>query len=187
MPRRNREEIVSAEEFCRYFYANVERARTMAWRLLGGDTAGADTLVQDAFVRAFRSLSSFQGHSTLDLWFCRILVRATQNHQRGSWMRPGARAATLPARDEAAAVDDGRQEIRKEIAALPRSEREVFVLAHLEGFHVTDVAHLVGRGQGTVETQLRHATARLRSIWRAPSEEGATDGQTGNRATGPEG
>lgn len=178
---------MSAEEFGRYFSANVERARRIAWRLLGGDTAGADTLVQDAFVRAFRSLSSFQGHSTLDLWFCRILVRATQNQQRSSWMRPGARTTALPAPAEAAAGDDGRQEIRKAIAALPRSEREVFVLAHLEGFSTTDVAHLVGRSEGTVETQLRHATARLRSSWPAPSDGGATDGRTGNRATGPEG
>src|SRR5438105_2296259 len=51
------------------------RMRAVAQRFLSCDEDAADA-VQDAFLRAYRSIASFQGNSNLWTWLYRILVNA---------------------------------------------------------------------------------------------------------------
>jgi len=52
---------VELEQRFRLFVASHrERARRLAWRLVGGDDAAAEDVVQDAFVKAYRALDRFR-------------------------------------------------------------------------------------------------------------------------------
>ncbi len=167
MARKRREQVVSNEEFGRYFTGRVESARRLAWRLLGGDDAAADDAIQDAFVRAYRSLSGFRGDTTLDTWFYRILVRTVQNRPRGGWRPWRHREASGPlegqAPEEASAESLLAGRLRSSMARLTRRQREAFVLVHLEDFTVQEAAHLLGRPEGAVETHLQRAAGKLRA------------------------
>src|SRR5262245_57985234 len=59
-----------------------DRARRLAWRLVGGDEAAAEDVTQDAFVKAYQALGSFRGDASLGTWFYRILVRQAHNYRR---------------------------------------------------------------------------------------------------------
>lgn len=167
MARRRRESAISGEEFGAFFADNIDRSHRLAWRLLGGDDAAAEDVVQDAFVRAFRSLSSFRGDSTIDTWFYRILVRTAQNQNRWHWLR-WRRSAPDVNPDEQAAPENRhdtllRRRLNHAVAGLGRNQRDAFVLVHLEGFTVNDAASLLGKAEGTIKSHLHRALTKLRS------------------------
>jgi len=152
--------------FAAFVASHRDRARRLAWRLVGGDSGAAEDVAQDAFLRAYRSLGRFREEASLSTWFYRILVRQAANHRRwrsvrerlGGWGNPDAPDPnTVPAGDPAL-----RQRIGDAMEGLTRRQREVFVLIHLEGFTVRETAGLLGRPEGTVKSHLHRALARLR-------------------------
>jgi len=145
-----------------------DRAVRIAWRLLGGDPAAED-VAQEAFVRAYRGLASFRGEAELATWFHRILVNEVRRYQRWRMLR-GSRQAedsdpdAVPDPSSAVRSDPGlRRRIGAAIAALPRGQREAFVLVYLEGFSVAEAASATGRAVGTMKSHLPRALACLRT------------------------
>jgi RNA polymerase sigma-70 factor (ECF subfamily) len=148
-----------------------DRAVRIAWRLLGGDGAAAEDVAQEAFVRAYRGLARFRDDAKLSTWFYRILVNEVRRHQRwrmvrewrtgdrepDAWPDPGTCGdATRP--DPAL-----RRRIGDAIAALPRGQREAFVLVHLEGWSIAEAASATGRAVGTMKSHLHRGLASLRA------------------------
>jgi RNA polymerase sigma-70 factor (ECF subfamily) len=161
---------VAAEDLERRFTAFVtshrDRARRVAWRLVGGDEAAADDVAQEAFVKAYRALGRFREDAKLETWFYRILVRQAHNHRRWRAVRQrwsGGSQRDLP--DSAAPLpgDPGlRKRISEALGRLTRRQREAFILVHLEGFTVSESATLLGKPTGTVKSHLHRALRTLR-------------------------
>ena len=153
-----------------------ERARRLAYRLIGGDEAAADDVAQDAFVRAYTGLDRFRGDASLETWFFRILVRQAYNHRRWRAVRH-AFAAARGAEPAVATPAEGDPGLRRRIAAaldrLTRLQREAFVLVHMEGFSVRETAELLGRAEGTVKSHLHRALRTLRAELADLQEDGA--------------
>ena len=144
-----------------------DRARRLAWRLVGGDEAAAEDVTQEAFVRAYQALDRFRGEASLETWFYRILVRQAHNHRRWRAVRAlwHSESAAEPA-DPTSAVqgDPGlRRRIAQALDQLSRRQREAFVLVHLEGFTVQECADFLGKPSGTVKSHLHRALVRLRA------------------------
>jgi RNA polymerase sigma-70 factor, ECF subfamily len=148
-----------------------DRAVRIAWRLLGGDAAAAEDVAQEAFTRAYRGLARFRDDAKLSTWFYRILVNEVRRHQRWRALRLGGWAEdrdpdTMPdprAGSGAARSDPGlRRRIGAAIAALPRGQREAFVLVHLEELTLAEAATATGRALGTMKSHLHRALVNLR-------------------------
>ena len=144
-----------------------DRALRIAWRLLGGDAVAAEDVAQEAFVRAYRGLGGFRGDAELATWFHRILVNEVRRHQRWSVLRRARQVDDEPDSvadpDSAARPDPAlRRRIRAAIDALPRGQREAFVLVHLEGLTLVEAASATGRAVGTMKSHLHRALASLR-------------------------
>jgi RNA polymerase sigma-70 factor, ECF subfamily len=56
-----------------------------------------------------------------------------------------------------------RRRIAKALAQLSRSQKEAFVLVHMEGFSVREAAALMEKPEGTVKSHLHRALQALRS------------------------
>ncbi len=144
-----------------------ERALGLAWRLLGGDRSAAEDVVQEALVRAHRSLGRFREEAALGTWFYRILIREVRRHQlrravRERWERLLAQAPARVALPEA--VDPGLQRrIASALGRLSRGQREAFVLVHLESFTVQQAAEALGKSSGTIKSHLHRALLSLRA------------------------
>ena len=144
-----------------------DRARRLAWRLVGGDEAAAEDVTQEAFVRAYQALDRFRGEASLETWFYRILVRQAHNHRRWRAVRAlwHSESEAEPA-DPTSAVqgDPGlRRRIAQALDQLSRRQREAFVLVHLEGFTVQECADFLGKPSGTVKSHLHRALVKLRA------------------------
>lgn len=155
------------QRFAAFVASHRERARRLAWRLLGGDDAASEDVTQEAFVKAYRGLGRFRGDSKLETWFYRILVRQAQNQRRwwavrqrwgGVW-----RQDTPDPRPVAPGDPALRRRISEALGRLSRGQREAFVLIHLEGFTIGECAELLGKPAGTVKSHLHRALTKLRT------------------------
>lgn len=147
-----------------------DRALRLAWRLVDGDRAAAEDVVQDAFVKAYRGLAGFRGEAKLETWFYRILVRQAHTYRRWRAVRtlwPSGREGTHTNAEPMSDTENGDPGLRRRIAlaleTLSRRQRAAFVLVHLEGFSVKECAEMMGSPDGTVKSHLHRALVKLRA------------------------
>jgi RNA polymerase sigma-70 factor (ECF subfamily) len=159
-------EVDRERAFAAFVAAHRDRAVGMAWRLLGGDGAAAEDVAQEAFARAHRALGSFRGEASLSTWFFRILVNEAQRQRRWRWVRDRFGGAMPDEPEDPAPTVAGdpalRRRVAHAVAALPRGQREAFVLVHLEGLSLREAAEATGRATGTIKSHLHRALRALR-------------------------
>lgn len=140
-------------------------ARGMVLQMLGA-RAEVDDLLQEARLRAVRSVGSFEGRSAFGTWFCRIALNLAVSE-----LRRRRRTESAPLEDVAAPGDDPsrateRRELRERLAAavdrLPAGLRQAFDLVHRDGLAPAAAAERLGLPAPTVRTRLFHARRRLR-------------------------
>lgn len=141
---------------------------TLAYRVTG-DFELANDVLQDAFVKVFRGLTSFRGESTLGAWIKTIVVRTAYSYLRKE-QHFFESVDNLP---PSAQVDWGHyldaEYLEKAILSLPEGYRTVFVLIEVEGYSHKEVANLLGISEGTSKSQLFYAKKRLREILKSES------------------
>ena len=156
-----------SEEFAAFCEKRRARALRLAFRLLGGDQATAEDVVQNAFLRAHRALVAFRGDASLDTWFYRILVNEVQRQRRWQGLRRlfgGDPESAPPPVDPRPTRDPGlRRRIAAALERLSTGQREAFVPVHLEELTVNEAAVVLGKAAGTVKSHLHRALAALRS------------------------
>lgn len=152
--------------FERLLVEHQDRALRLALRLLSGDRAGAQDVVQEAFIRAYKGLERFRGDASLTTWFDQILVRECYRYLRSPWRRwfSGEPLEVDEIQAGALAPDPGLQRrIESALASLSAHQRTVFVLVHLEGYTISEAARLMQRSPGTLKSHLHRALGTLRS------------------------
>jgi RNA polymerase sigma-70 factor (ECF subfamily) len=156
---------VEAIDLGRFVEQHLDRARRLAWRLVGGDEGAADDVVQEAFAKACRGLASFRAEARPETWLHRIIVNEAASHHRRTRLRRllGLAVSREP---EPTAPQPGDPALRRRIASaidrLSRRQREVFVLVHLEQYTVSEAAMLLGKSEGSIKQHLHRALRRLR-------------------------
>jgi RNA polymerase sigma-70 factor (ECF subfamily) len=144
-----------------------DRAWAVALRTLG-DPADAADAVQDAFVKAYRTCSSFRGDALFSTWLHRIVVNACLDLMRRSRARP-----TAVLDESAAAVADpsdpiGRTELGHDVvaalAAINADQRVAIVLVDVEGYSVDEAAAMLGVPAGTVKSRCHRGRVHLAGL-----------------------
>ncbi len=133
--------------------------------------AGPDAdVVQEAFVKAFRSLGAFRRDASFRSWLLSIVVHETSNLRRAGRRREqaGLRLARLPV-DEvpgpegAALAGERRRRLQAGLAGLPERDRVVVTCRYLLELSEAETAHALGWPVGTVKSRLSRALTRLRA------------------------
>jgi RNA polymerase sigma-70 factor (ECF subfamily) len=166
----------------RAFQRLVERHQRRGFALafaLVRDENDAREVVQDAFLRVFKSLPTFQGDSTFYTWFYRIITNLGIDLLR----KPGRRMLELEEErvgSDTEEVDvsrvprfEGQSPLdairRREIATrleaaldeLPSYHRAVIILREVEGLSYEEIAQTMGVSKGTIMSRLFHARQKL--------------------------
>src|SRR5438552_4425781 len=141
-----------------------------ALRILGDRDAALDAANQ-AFMKAYRSIGSYDPSRPIKHWLLRIAVNEAITIGRA---RSRERARSAPEADAAQAPSptptpedltvgrESRDGIRAAVAALPGLYREVVVLRYFNELSVDEVASVLGRSSSTVGVQLLRARQLLR-------------------------
>lgn len=138
--------------------------------------AEAEDVVQETYLRAFRSFGRFNPGTNCRAWLFTILRNAFLNRVRGQGREvleaEPERLETPEALDEARPIAGSPEEVflqsvlhgdvDRALKALPLPFREAVVLVDLEGLSYREVAEVVGCPIGTVMSRLWRGRALLR-------------------------
>jgi RNA polymerase sigma-70 factor (ECF subfamily) len=142
-------------------------------RWLTGNTADAEDVVQDAYLRAFRYLDTFRGDN-FRVWLLTIVRNSfldwLKDNRSGrqifqptpadfDWTdpNPGPEAILLDRFDN--------ETLGALVAKLPAEYREVLILREIEDLSYKDIAAVTGIPAGTVMSRLSRARLALRKAW----------------------
>jgi RNA polymerase sigma-70 factor (ECF subfamily) len=150
--------------------AAIPRLRRYA-RVLTGDAARADDLVQETLARGWEKRRLWAAGTDLRAWLFTIMHNVFVN-QRALAMRD-AQNVSLDGEGEAGAAWQvpvrpaqqahvELQEALRELSRLPAEQREVLVLAAVEEMRYEEIAAVLSIPVGTVMSRLSRARAKLR-------------------------
>ncbi len=151
-----------------------DRAFRAAYRVVRDETEAEDVL-QDALIKAYRALPSFESRSSFYTWLYRIVVNlALDRRRRGKsgvtleWDDNVARQIDTRAAqpvDHDPELASIRTEVRKlvgeGIQGLPDGQREVLLLREVDGLSYEEIAETMQISKGTVMSRLHYARKKL--------------------------
>jgi len=174
-----------------------ERAYGLALRVMRDEEQARD-VVQEAFLKAYRSLDRFEGRSGFYTWFYRVVMNLCIDAKRRQppgrtveWddahaleasaaegsdpLDAARRSSSGPARDLERA--ELREAIRAAIDELPDDARQTLLLREVDGLSYAEIAESLGVPKGTVMSRLHHARRRMRDLLakRGVTEPGEED------------
>jgi RNA polymerase sigma-70 factor (ECF subfamily) len=159
----------------------VERHQRRALGLANAlvrNESDARELVQEAFLRAYKNLGSFQGGSAFYTWLYRIVSNLAVDHLR----KPGRREseylderalaqspgglASLPRMEGADPMEalhrrELASRLQEALEALPPYHRGVILMREVEGMSYEEMAEAMGVSKGTIMSRLFHARQKL--------------------------
>ncbi|MBC7896592.1 MAG: RNA polymerase sigma factor [Cytophagaceae bacterium] len=139
-----------------------------AVRMLGS-REDAEEALQDAFVRAYRSLARCDDPVRFGSWLFRILA----NRCRTAGGRKGRRERTFinddvalhgASHDHPAERNAWREEIQGALLKLEPEQREAFLLKHVEDLGYEEMAEVTGVGVSALKMRVKRACERLRVL-----------------------
>jgi RNA polymerase sigma-70 factor (ECF subfamily) len=145
------------------------RLRGVAYKVLG-DRQRMEDAMQEAYLRAYRSLHHFRRDAELGSWLYRIVANACVDElRRGGrvpdpidlqepiWDSPSPR----PGPERAVHAADSAM---RALATLPEDQRIAVVLVDGEGFDNVEAAAVLGVPAGTIASRLSRARASMRRV-----------------------
>ena len=150
----------------------------LALRMTGNSEDAAD-MAQEAFIKAYNSLTAFRGDSKFSVWLYRIVSNVCLD-----FLRSRSRKQTVSLSSE---NDDGeevdldiadethspeqlldrsltRDAVRRGLAALPPDHREILLLREIQGLSYEEIADVLGLEAGTVKSRIFRARKKLCSF-----------------------
>ncbi len=142
-----------------------------------GNRDDATDALQDAFIKAWRSLRSFDLKRSFSPWFFQILRNQCRDALRKRKVR--FRLEALDERLEMNPADPeqspariqerraAKEQLWKALEQLSEDHREIIVLKEIEGFRYGEIARILNVPEGTVASRLFHARRALATVLRA--------------------
>ncbi|MBS5144814.1 MAG: sigma-70 family RNA polymerase sigma factor [Butyricicoccus pullicaecorum] len=157
--------------------AYENRVYTLALRSTGSEQDAAD-ITQEVFLRAWKSLDSFRGDSSLSTWLYRVTSNLCVDFARkraaegnmASIDDTESPAASIPdlsraiQPEQAAENQELREELQYALAQLSEEHRRVVLLRDVAGLTYTEIARTLELEEGTVKSRLARARNSLRKI-----------------------
>jgi RNA polymerase sigma-70 factor (ECF subfamily) len=147
----------------------------VAFRIVGNE-ADAEEIVQEAFLRGYQRLESYQGRSAFGTWIYRIAVNCALNrisqpgieaeYRHGEESDPESKTVQVAAQDAGPERVLLSKEIRvaQDVAMrrLTPTEKSAFVLRHLEERSTSEIAEVLNIAPNAAKQAVFRAVQKLR-------------------------
>ncbi len=139
-----------------------------------GNMQDAYDAYQEGVIRAYRKLHTFRSDSSFGTWLTRIVINQALNMKKKWHRKHGVSLDEATESTPAMLLDDRSQadevllshelssEIRESMNRLSDRERSVFVLKHMHGYRLREIALMIDCAEGTVKNYLFRATQKMR-------------------------
>jgi RNA polymerase sigma-70 factor, ECF subfamily len=135
-----------------------------------GERSEIEELVQDTFVRAFASIDSFRGESSLRTWLFtierRLMLDRRRSERRQRMTVPVEPADAVTEYDalDTLLAEEAESRVRKAVDALSPTQREVFSLRVEQGMSYRDIAEIVGTTEGAARVHYHNAMRAVKEF-----------------------
>jgi RNA polymerase sigma-70 factor (ECF subfamily) len=177
---------------------SYRKVYNMAFRL-AGNRPDAEDLTQDAFYRAYRSFSEYEGDRPFENWIFRIVTRLFLDLLRNRRRRVRAVSYDTPLQREGGdenlyfdMADDSptpeqkviegsfSEDLQRALNSLSPEQRLLVTLADIEGVPYKDIAEMLEKPVGTIRSRLH----RTHKLIRSRLEQIGRESQSGTHRAG---
>lgn len=131
-----------------------------------GNVEDAKDILQDGFVKVYTNIKYFKGESSFYTWFYRILVNACRDFLRKNSRKKTSNIDNHALSQGPAGNPAVKQEIREELASavssLPEKQRLCFIMKHMRGLKIDEIATVMKCKPSTIKVHLFRAVGKLR-------------------------
>jgi RNA polymerase sigma-70 factor (ECF subfamily) len=135
-----------------------------------GERSEIEELVQDTFVRAFSSIDSFRGESSLRTWLFtierRLMLDRRRSERRQRMTVPVEPADAVTEYDalDTLLAEEAESRVRKAVDALSPTQREVFSLRVEQGMSYKEIAEIAGTTEGAARVHYHNAMRAVKEF-----------------------
>jgi RNA polymerase sigma factor (sigma-70 family) len=129
------------------------------------DRDNAKDILQEAFVKIFRNINSFDGQGSLTGWMKKIITNTAIDHYR----KNHTESKFIPIENIVHPISDeesitsilNAKDIVSQVNRLPEGARMIFQLHAIEGYSHKEIAELLNISEGTSKSQINRAKQLL--------------------------
>jgi RNA polymerase sigma-70 factor (ECF subfamily) len=138
----------------------------LAWRFCR-DRARAEDMAQEAFLKAYRSLSGFRGESSFGTWLTAVAVNTCRSRLRSEGpplvpLDPAASLGHEPGTLQRLADRQREEAVRRAVLTLPERYRDALVVYYFHEMDVGRAAATLAIAEGTLKARLHRGRELLR-------------------------
>ena len=141
-----------------------------------GNSEDAYDMSQEAFIKAYNSLSSFRGDSKFSVWLYRIVSNVCLDFIRSRARKPSVSLSTENDDGEDVEIDiadEGqtpenlmdrkltRDAVQRGLKSLPPDHRQILLLREIQGLSYEEISDVLGLEVGTVKSRIFRARKKL--------------------------
>ena len=156
--------LVDRDEALRDLYQDHYRSLVRLAALLVDDRESAEDVVQDAFVKAYRSWERMRDPAAAPAYLRSIVLNTARSGLRRRLVaarnRPSPAPDAAPA-DEPALLSEDRREVLEALRSLPRRQRECLTLRYYLDCSEAEIAETLGISKGSVKSHASRGLAAL--------------------------
>lgn len=147
----------------------------IALRMVGNSEDAAD-MTQEAFIKAYNSISNFRGDSKFSVWLYRIVSNVCLDFLRSRKRKPTVSLSVEDDEGEESQLDIAdetqspelllersltREAVRRGLDSLPPDYRQILLLREIQGLSYEEISQVLGLEDGTVKSRIFRARKKL--------------------------
>lgn len=166
------------DAFGQLVLAHQNKVYTICVHMVGDREEAAD-LAQEAFLKAWRSLSGFQGESSFATWMHRLTTNICLDYLRkqarrqnistavslddedSGWSEPPDHSQDPQHRLER---EERKQALVRALKELPDHHRQIILMREVSGLSYQEIADILNADLGTIKSRISRAREQLRKI-----------------------
>ncbi len=127
----------------------------------------ADDVLQNTFLKAWKSLPTFQGKAKLSTWLYRIAINESLDflrHQKTAVLSSADADLSVANRllaDDYFDGDKSQAVLQEAIATLPDVQRTVFTLRYYDEMKYSEISEILGTSEGSLKASYHIAVQKI--------------------------
>lgn len=149
------------------------KVRSVIYKFIN-NTEDLDDISQEAFIKAFRSINSFKGNSSISTWFCSIAINTCKDKLKS---KKSYNQKVINIEDKRLnqisdnavntfeknlSLTEDQKIVFTEIKKLPEEQKQAIILHDIEEYSYEDIAKIANCPVGTVKSRLFNARKKLK-------------------------
>lgn len=141
-------------EFRNVYESNQDYVRNLIYWMIRSDEV--DDLVQETFIKAWKSFEKFENRSNMRTWLHRIAMNTVYDHFR--------KCKKIPELELVESNDKPEQKdlVTKALFGMDLNYREVLILNYKFGYSMEEIAEILQTKVGTVKSRLHTAKEKFK-------------------------